>query len=117
MPIQSDEERDFDLYLRSEDDAVLGCRAFGHRWPRFRPGAKYLEIQPQKDGVVEIVSTCSECGKKRRRVTAPGGALTFPSHYSYTKSPKSVGKPKGLPVLYPSAAMIEIWRRYTEAMK
>jgi hypothetical protein len=58
------------------DDNIVACRAWGHDWPKLRPGKalpKRFRPALQPGGVVLITETCGNCGKTRETLTLSGG--------------------------------------------
>jgi hypothetical protein len=104
-------------WLHDADDDILGCRGQGHNWPKLRPGRtpRGLAVEgPFHDGVMEIIYTCRDCGKKRRLITAPNGVLDLPAQYSY-KDPPGYKTPKGSGITR-RQCLEETWRRSSEEL-
>lgn len=60
------------------DDSIVACRAWGHEWPKLRPGKplpRRFRPSLQPGGVVLITETCGNCGKTRESLTLSGGVF------------------------------------------
>jgi hypothetical protein len=60
------------------DDNIVACRAWGHDWPKLRPGKPLpRRFRPalQTDGTVLTTEICGNCGKERYTYTLKGGVF------------------------------------------
>lgn len=107
-------------WLSTADDAIVACRAQGHRWPKLVPGRigargnKGIRAVRLSDGSVELVFPCPDCDTERRLVTLPGGRLDESAMYRYTY-PKGYASPKGSD-LTRRDAFTEVYRRTREEL-
>jgi hypothetical protein len=68
------------------DDSIVGCRAWGHDWPKLRPGKRIPRgYRPalQTDGTVLVTEVCGQCGKERYSYTLRGGVFDRAAHRVY----------------------------------
>lgn len=121
-PASSNPDMEAQEWLYNVDDAILACRGQRHKFPDLEAGKplpKGLHIVgPYAEGVMELVSTCTRCGKTRRLLTAPHGVLDLPAHYSYKDPPARQGRqpfktPKGSGITG-RQCLEETWRRGSE---
>ncbi len=98
-PIDPDKARQD--WLFQAKDSILACRGQGHNWPKITPGKPRKGIRvrymPERNGQVEIVATCLDCGKKRRVITGTDGIIPLPAKYYY-EDPEGFKTPKGVRV-------------------
>lgn len=82
------------------DDSIVGCRAWGHDWPKLIPGKSLpRRFRPalQPGGVVLITETCGRCGKQRTTLTLSGGVFDRGAIRRYTDPKNWVVVPDATP--------------------
>jgi hypothetical protein len=82
------------------DDSIVGCRAWGHDWPKLIPGkALPRRFRPRlaPGGFVHISETCGRCGKERATDTLAGGVFDRGAIRRYTDPKNWVVVPDSTP--------------------
>lgn len=114
-----EEQRSLEWLQTRASNKIVACRGQQHSWDLLIPGtnSRYITTQPMegRPGVVEVTFKCKVCGKKRRMVTAPGGAIERPAHYTY-EDPDGFRPPRGSGIKSPTRAQFtrESDRRWLE---
>lgn len=82
------------------DDSIVGCRAWGHDWPKLIPGkALPRRFRPRMadGGCVLITEICGRCGKERETLTLSGGVFDRGATRRYTDPKNWVVVPDSTP--------------------
>lgn len=99
---EEDPGRKAERFIRSADDEVVACRAWGHQFPGLDFGEEGnllhgVEVQPLRAGVFQLTFPCQRCGKERTLTTAPHGLVDGNARYRYRD-------PRGLRYAAPEGA-------------
>lgn len=108
-----------DDYLRSAPAKYLGCRGFGHAYPK--PGdrrtKKLFVLTVDAEGNSCLAATCRDCGKIRFVDAEPGVVIQLPAkRYRYDDPPGYAAKGAGRALTRRMCAE-EAMRRYYEELQ
>ncbi len=97
----SDLDAEVREYLEEElDDAQAACLAYGHSWPKLKPGRKpprgFSAVPDRRQpGCFAVTETCADCGTQRTSVTLPGGVFDRDVRRGYVYSRRWRKRPAG----------------------
>lgn len=107
-------------YLQTAPAKILGCRGFGHAFPK--PGDKryrklfFLEADPERGQRLNMI--CRDCGTTRFAVADPGVVISLPAERYHYDRPLGYSVPKGTGrIVTRRACANEAMRRFREELE